>query len=59
MLWPGSGVAKEALVEASIVSMLARTPLADPRRRACRARMPDQVSIWFIQEALVGVPWKR
>ena len=30
-----------------------------PRRMAPRLRMPNQVSIWFIQEAEVGVKWGR
>ena len=28
-----------------------------PRRRAWRVRMPNHVSTWFIQDALVGVKW--
>ena len=29
-----------------------------PRRMALRVRMPNHVSTWFIQDALVGVKWK-
>ena len=42
----------------SIVATSSLTLPKLPRRTCWRVRMPNQVSTWFIQEALVGVKWK-
>jgi hypothetical protein len=44
-------------VKRSIAAVRTRTISKLPRRRAWRVRMPNQVSTWLIQNALVGVKW--
>ena len=44
-------------VKASIQATSSLTEPKLPRRMAPRLRMPNQVSIWFIEDAEVGVKW--
>jgi len=49
---------QNASVNVVIIAMSSLTEPKLPRRIAWRVRMPNQVSIWFIQDAEVGVKWK-
>jgi hypothetical protein len=45
------------LVKASIRATSSLTERKAPRRIVWRLRIPNHVSIWFIQDAEVGVKW--
>jgi hypothetical protein len=44
-------------VKASIMATSSLTLRKLPRRMAWRVRIPNHVSTWFMQDALVGVKW--
>ena len=50
----GVAPAFHSRVKRSIAAVRTRTFSKLPRRRAWRVRMPNHVSTWFIQDALVG-----
>ena len=54
----GVALAFHWFVKVSIIEISSLTLPKLPRRIAWRVRMPNQVSIWFIREAEVGVTWK-
>ena len=53
----GEAPAFQLYVKASIRATRSLTERKLLRRMACRVRMPNHVSTWFIQDAEVGVKW--
>src|SRR5450759_1348156 len=56
--WKGVEPSFHLAVKAAIIATSSLTERKLPRRMASRLRMPNQVSIWFIHDADVGVKWK-